>query len=272
MASLGELVDYAKTIQQQGLEGSPGGRIAKLMAAGIGGYQSGQQQAETDAKNRLDSMVKMLDIRDKLAKIDETNQRVQIEGNFAKSLGLLPLTPQETGTARTAAFDNIGSEKAAATADNTTQGKIATLFNMKNLTDAYDAVPGFSSKGGLSVSFKKKNSGGAAALNAQAVFRQKVSTLATKMATMESADALRAKYGEQATAMFPNIKPSQDQYQKYLPVAESYLAGDQKAYESLVQKRRAALFPLGVLPGMADGASDPNALDLGQSDGEDANQ
>ena len=262
MASLSELIDYAKTIQQQGMEGSTGGRIAKLLGAGIGGYAQGEAKAKADVTARLDHMVKIIDIQDKLAKIEAEQQSKEITGNFAKALGLLPLTDAEKNTARSAAFDSIGADKAAATADNTTQGKIAAMFNLKNLTDNYDAVPGFSSKGGLSISFKQKpKGGGATALNQQAAFRQKVSTLATKMATMEAADHLKAKYGEQATAMFPNIKPTQDQYEKYLPVAESYLAGDQKAYESLVAKRKAALYPLGVLPGMADNGGD--SLDVG---------
>lgn len=249
MASIGELLQYAQAVQDRTTAASPQARISNLLTNAITGVMQGKEQAKQEAQQVLDRQLLLMKIQEATQKVQEGQQRAQIEGNFAKSIGLLPHTPEEKGIARSAAFQNLGGGAQTTMGDNTSQGKVATLFNLNNL-DNYDMVPGFSTRGGLSFAFRKKGEASSEALNKQATYRQKVSELATKMAIMEQTAKLTAQYGDRAVGMFPNIKPTQDQWQKFLPVAESYLGGDQNAYGSFMKKqsKKNELYPLKTNP------------------------
>lgn len=141
MASLQEMMAYAENQDQ--VRNPWVGSIQK----GVGGFVGGLQMGQQSRTAALDRALKIIDIQEKMSKLQQTQQNMTIAANVAKGAGLLPLDPKEQGILNQVYFKNLNPDKNTPKI-NTEVGKMAT----GKLADLYDV--GWTEKGG--VSLKKK--------------------------------------------------------------------------------------------------------------------
>lgn len=238
MASLSELVNAAQ-VTQQAQNQNP---LAKVAESALSGGFTGMALRRQDQKDSMDRYVKLLDVQEKLAKIDTERLNQRITSNVAKSVGVLPMDSGEAMNARAVASDAMIPADDVPVV-NTQQGKLARLMKGQRLA-------GFSLSGGK-VDFQFKGPREAADRD-PAARREKIMKLATDAAQREwdQSQMPKAMPGQTSFGRPPN-----DVVKKYLRAMTAYVDGDTATYDEEMKK---VGDPLGI-----GGAGGDLNLDLG---------
>ncbi|MBI4397418.1 MAG: hypothetical protein HY548_10000 [Elusimicrobia bacterium] len=260
MAGIGEMVALAQAMQNDG--GNPLARRAQYM---ISGLAAGRERRREMEKEKLDRALKILDISEKMGKIQQMEEDRTMQANVAKAMGFMPMDETEHGAARTVALDAMGGGKGPRI--NSKKGKLMGMYEMASPED-FAVTPSYSSKSGFSMSLRqKKDNGGLAGMAKMATMQKRVYDMATRMAITEERDR-REKAGDYeglAQLDFRSYVPSQAAIEKYKPVAERYLTGDSANYRQALKTARGRTTV--SVPGF--GELDLDGLDLTDLDNEE---
>jgi hypothetical protein len=242
MASLQELLAYA---EHQDRVHNPG---IGIVENAISGFSKGQAQGAAMKKYALDRSLKLLEIKEKMQKMEQDQANFELTKGFAKAAGLLPLDENEEKAARVTAGANLGDGKDPQMT-NTPKGKLTKLWKMADpeSTEIYPSL----GKNGLSFTWKRKpaGAGGNKTLTrAQNIALQgKVESLARKMADTEEFEKLKSNPAYNPMMPPATTHPSQIQIDKYKQRAYEFLTGDKKAYSEGMKDIQDKNDPLGGL-------------------------
>lgn len=221
MASLSEMMAYA---DYTGKVKNPFPVVAE---GALQGFIAGQEHARALKQQQLETTLKILDIQEKMKKIQISERQQQLGENFAKAAGLMPMDDKENAVAVNHAFNTMGEDMSPVI--NTPENKVAKMFREGKLRASW------STKSGFTVSVADKNSAGRALSGATELQAQKADLAeAEKMARSEmeksiAKDALGRPVQKAKDAPVPP-----DLIAKYLPIATSLRTKDLKTYKRLM--------------------------------------
>lgn len=159
MGSLSELIALAE--HQDRVKNPWIGAVEK----GVGGFMAGRQMRADADRSRLDTTLKMLEIREKMQKMEAEAQRMQSQKNFEEAMGFMPLDDSKKSSVTTTLFDMLGGDKNAPQV-NTEMGKMRGS-KMAELIKSGQARVHVDSSGKFSATFGSKDGEESASLKLQ---------------------------------------------------------------------------------------------------------
>lgn len=239
--SASSLLDFALRRRESDDAASPDGQITGFIRNLVAGGLRGRDLAKTDQAQAVDQQSKVVALHDKIQEMKSQAENARISRNLAKRYGLLPADPGEKDAARSAALDDLAVKNPPT--DTSSAGRIASLMMG---SQEYDAVPGFSEKGGMTLQFENSNKYARASAAAAKAAEDKQKML-DKARDLAKDAARRWKYS-QATALagndpvalakYANVQPTPDEEEMFIPEMLSYLKGDGKGFEQAARSRR----------------------------------
>lgn len=257
-ASLEDLMNFA---QYSSAVENP---LPGFLNSALGGFQQGQAEADARAKEKLDRSLKMLDIQEKLQKIQKEQLDYTMSQNMAKAAGLWPSDPADDAAVRQTAGTVMGKQAdPLLTAPSTPAGKLKAMWDSAELD----------SKGG--VKFKFKNPAAAKVKEPMTAFQQyEIGRNATKddASTVEDIMKIAQKAAVQKIANDPKddravkyglgavkeIIPRTDEIQAQLPGAYRFRKGSMDGYDEFYKRASG----LGVDPMTGIGANEKDPFNL----------
>lgn len=140
MASMAELYQIAQAQQQAENNSNP---VANAIASGIQGGAAGFDAARQERAARLDQVLKMIDIRDKMAKAQREQADFDMRRSLMSQLGLLP-------SDKPALMSTGGKLEQAIQA-----GRLSGFAEKKSPMAGMEPEISFPASGGVGVTFKK---------------------------------------------------------------------------------------------------------------------
>lgn len=117
MGSLSELIALAE--HQDRVKNPWIGAVEK----GVGGFMAGRQMRAQADNSRLDTTLKMLEIQEKMQKMEAEAQRMQFQKNMGEAMGFFPLDDTKKTSVTTTLFGMLGGDKNTSQV-NTEMGKM----------------------------------------------------------------------------------------------------------------------------------------------------
>jgi len=244
MASLGEMVHAAQVTQEAKNRSNP---LARMTERAMAGGFAGLEERRQEEAGRMDRWMKLLDVQEKMAEIEQLRTEQRIAANTAKAMGILPAGGGEAMNTRSVMFESLGAGDGPVM--NTEAGRLKNLLGKHKLT-------GFKLTGGkVDFSFEdpaapKKSTRDPAAR------REKIMTLAGQAAQREW-DAQQRETALPGQTTFG--RPPQDVVNKYIPAITAFVDGDTKTYDAEMAKM---LDPWGVGGGGGGLGMDLEDLDI----------
>lgn len=138
-ASLEDLMNFAQ------YSSSIENPLPGFLNSAVGGFEQGQAQGAARAKAKLDRSLKMLDIQEKIQKIQKEQLDYTMSQNMAKAAGLWPGDPADDAAVRQTAGTVMGKQPdPLLSAPSTPAGKLRAMWDSAELD----------SKGGVKFKFK----------------------------------------------------------------------------------------------------------------------
>lgn len=222
MASLSEMMQYAD------YAGKVNNPLAGNLEGALTGYMAGDQDRRTLQKQQLDTALKILDIQEKVQKIQIEGRKQRLNENMMKAFGIEPMDSEDHKASVSGAWQMIGDKSAAL--PNTTEGKLARMAN------SMEWKPGWSVKGGFSLALKSKSGNSSTDRRTDLEGRREDMKWAEKMARDEEFK-LRTKSMDPILSrkMKPtDVTVSPDSLMKFLPLAHAFRTGDTATYKKLL--------------------------------------
>lgn len=232
MASLAEMMNYADWTSKN----SPAGNVAGTIESGVEGVFAGANAAQRQRRAQLDTTLKILDIQEKMQKMQLEARKQKMNENMLKAMGLAPMDAEDHSAAMDTAWGRLGNGKDPKY-PNTPEGKLASMAN--NM----DWRPGWSVGGGVSLHGvpKKSDSASASKMNTELQTQKEDLAIAKSIVVAKKVKQQEAGIPDyvKGTKMAQKIDPSKiaveaDELMAALPLARAIRTGDKKTYEKLM--------------------------------------
>ena len=229
MASLAEMMQYANFTSQN----SPMGGVANATQSGIEGYMAGEASARKMRQQQLDNTLKILDIQDKMQKLQVSQREQKFNDNMDKAAGFKPYDEKDVSTAVNEAWNKVGGD--ARPMVNTAESKIGKMFQgMFGPSGKYETTRG---PKGWTI---KERSGNYTTARAIGAANETARTKAIHASAENMARAEMAKNVEKDALGKPIEKAKDapvpaDVMVKYLPIATAEYDHDMKTYRKLTE-------------------------------------
>jgi len=224
---------------------SLGDILALALSGGIQGYTDEKKRLKEENKTKLDTTVKLLELQEKMQKIEIEKKTFEQNQNFMKAFGITPMDQAETDNARSTSFSGINGQSQAPKI-NTAAGKLGEIYGQINPED-YETIPEYNTKSGLTFKVKKKKVDEPKSLTPgqNIELQEKIRAHAEKMAYREVAEKLKQNWDVIKNGPLTDlaIKSSitQDVVDKYLKPSELFLTGKTTEYDKSMKNIRKKL-------------------------------
>ncbi len=218
MAGIGEMIQLAQYVGEGQARSNP----LYTVAAGANAVQRGIAAGTPTLDQKLEKMLKIVELRDKLVEMKKKQVDLEINKNIAKSAGLMDYEDNDMNVIRQALFGNINSKDNKSPSDKLQKNKLSDMIT-KAENKRFELVPSGDTKSGFRYSIKEKDKEGAGAGGSGSgrADRNAVWNMARQMALIEERENLSekeflAKYATEWS------NPSEDKIRKYIPEAQNW--------------------------------------------------
>lgn len=245
MASLSELVDYAKAQQPK----DPFAEITGGFIKGAtSGYEAGRERETKRRQQQFENSLKIIDANEKLLSIKQKQNEIAVQEDYLKSIGVLPYDDRENMIARSVAGEWLGDGKRPVT-DNSVSGRIRGMFD-KNKFGDYDMEVTMGPKG-TEMKLTPKGQKNARTAGQQDEQQRAIIALAERMAQRDYLERLSGQTDEAGNPLFipgvtnPNsFSTPTDLVEKWIPYAQDLYGGNVAGAKSKSAALRSDLDPL----------------------------